>query len=538
MSNKNIYIFITAFFYGGFLTIIFRELFVLFYTSPLIISSLPIFWIIGTYTGFVFDKNSTINMENNLKNIILWIFLFITVILYFFKLSERIISSPSPITLFLLFFLIIFTPFILSLKIKLIIKSASEVRYPYNILFFGISLSPFLIYLLIRSGLNNWFIVMTLGILYIGILLIFIEKGKSRIISILFIVPIFAFFILANNNIIKKETTGFHPIKYFETETGQYFVADKNKRVYFIRNFKTVFKFPFKNKNFKTFLTETGMKFGDILILNNNPAIVNEFIRIGIFNIDYYIGEEKFYYEIAYDFPEIIRALLESNVKIFHGKFKTPVNKKYDLILLPKYNEHEIFSKYFHETDNLLYLSGKLKQYGKILSIGEKDKSPPPFFDKISKNIFILKKDKNIILKLMNLKNKNILKKLFILLLSIFLLITPLFILKKRGFNLLISPALLFLFTFFSLNIYIKNNFELYDNSPLIFTLFFIGVWSGYLILNDIIVSKFKITILLLIPFLLLALLLFYFNNTVFYSVQLLSGFLFTGLFLSLKVRN
>jgi hypothetical protein len=377
---------------------------------------------------------------------------------------------------------------------------------------------------------------MTLGIFYIGILLIFIEKGKNKIIPILFIVPLFAFFILANNNIIKKETTGFHSIKYFETEAGQYFVVDKNNKVCFFRNFKIFFKFPYKGGNIKHFLIEKNLRFGDVLILNNNPAIINEFIKVGLFNMDYYIGEEKYYFELAYDFPEIIRTLMESNVRIIHSKSIFSINKKYDLIILPQYINNEIFSKYFHRANNLLQLLKKIKGNGNIISIGNKNSFSPPFFKKFSDNIFILRKTEKDIMKLINTRKKNILKNLLFLILSFILLIIPIFIVKKRGVKLLFFILLLFSSVYFSFNIYINNNFNLYDNLPLIFTLFFSGVWSSYLFLHNIIISKLKITVLILIPLSILVFLFFYFNLTAFYLGQFISGFLFTGLFLSLKI--
>ncbi len=537
MYNKKIFIFISGLFYGGLFTVFFREFFIIYYNYSMFMIIMICLWGTGTYLGIKsggFNKTKT---DSNIKNITLWIFLSIILILYFIKLTENL-KTPITFKIHLLFILsILFSPLLLGFLIKIISKIFTDnEKYSVNLLLFGIGVSPIFLFYINRSGLNNWFGAISFGIIYIGFLILFIEKGRNRILPILYVVPVFAFAILGNNNILRKESSGFHLIKYFETETGQYFVVDKNKRVYFYRNFKKLFKFPYSDNKIKKILKEKNMKFGDILILNNNPAIINSFTATGLFNIDFFLGEKEFYYNLSYDFPTIIRSLLESNVKIIKSK-ETKTKKIYDLILLPEYNPKEIFSEYYYNTEKLLPLIKKLKRNGVIISISKTDNPPFDFFDKIGDKIYELRKTEKTVNILKNITKKRDLNKLLIFFLTILLLYPLIFILRKKKQIIISCFILSILFIFFSFKIYIDNNFDLYNRVSLIFSSLFIGIWLGHLLLSNIKISKPKITLFSIFPFIILCFVLVNYIDLLFYISQFLFGFLFTGLFLSIKQK-
>ncbi len=278
------------------------------------------------------------------------------------------------------------------------------------------------------------------------------------------------------------------------------------------------------------------MKFGDILILNNNPAIINSFTATGLFNIDFFLGEKEFYYNLSYDFPTIIRSLLESNVKIIKSK-ETKTKKIYDLILLPEYNPKEIFSEYYYNTEKLLPLIKKLKRNGVIISISKTDNPPFDFFDKIGDKIYELRKTEKTVNILKNITKKRDLNKLLIFFLTILLLYPLIFILRKKKQIIIPCFILSILFIFFSFKIYIDNNFDLYNRVSLIFSSLFIGIWLGHLLLSNIKISKPKITLFSIFPFIILCFVLVNYIDLLFYISQFLFGFLFTGLFLSIKQK-
>ena len=261
----------------------------------------------------------------------------------------------------------------------------------------------------------------------------------------------------------------------FETEKGLYSVAFGKKQVFFYKNLRQMFLFPFDNrvltKKINNFLKERDQKFGNILILGENPKIVDIFLAKGLFNI-YYSFEDKGLKEaIFYNYPSIIYYLRKANTKILKESgniFLKRTNLKFDLIIKKEFGSE--VSEFF-KNQYLNLMKNHLKENGIIL------------INKKNSGIMAITKDKSGKTEILA-----IFIKTFVLMLLILLL--PLLV---RGNSFLVFISLIFsTILYFVLDILLFSLLSDKLNSfpPLFFTILFLSYFISFLVFKNISPSK------------------------------------------------
>jgi len=339
-TEISFYIFLLGFLTSGFFSIYVRFFLVNFafnIDKTLFVLFISLLFLLG---GFSIKRTNI--QEKDFKNYILWNFFGFYLVLY--VLSLQITLSPSLINIRKIFFFSLLTlplPFFFSgVVLRKIVKSKEEFFSSTKLLLVSFALSPLFIFFILSKKLNFWFSGGALGIIYIGFLIVFIEKGKRRLIPILFVVPIFAFMIVGNKAILKKMASPYKPNLYFESEQGTYFIVFRDKKVIFYKNLFLLHSFPFKGSSCKEkvlkIIRNSKKNMGSVLIIGENPKIVDIFFSAGLFKIYYSFEDKGLKENILYNYPSIVVYLKKAGVKILNDNaflFLKKDSVKFDLIL-------------------------------------------------------------------------------------------------------------------------------------------------------------------------------------------------------------
>ncbi len=500
-TEFSFYIFLLGFLTSGFFSIyvkfflvnfafnIKRTLFILFFASFFM------------FAGFLIKGEGI--KKRDLKNYILWNFFGFYLVLY--VLSLQVTLNPSFANIKKIFFFSFLTlplPFFFSgVVLGKIVENSKGFLSSIKLLLVSFALSPLFIFFILSKRLNTWFSAGTLGIIYIGFLLVFIEKGKRRLIPILFVVPVFAFMIVGNKAILKKMASPYKPNLYFESEQGTYFIVFGDKKVNFYKNLFLLYSFPFKKEAYKKsvlkIIRNSKKNMGSVLILGENPKIVDIFLSTGLFKIYYSFEDRGLKENILYNYPSIIVYLKKAGVKILNDNAflflkKNPV--KFDLILF-NINFQNFTGLYKEKYFRLLNKS--LKNDGLII-VDTKDKIIKVYNK--GKLIFEFKKY----------------YLLLFLLLGIILVFSPFFI-KRKG---VLSFILLFGFImnyFLAMKLFSLLSEKLYSYSSLLLFIILFSYYISFLFFEDFKPSRIKISLfslfflfLILISSLFLCLIAFY----------------------------
>ncbi len=375
-TELNFYNFLLSFMSFGFLSIIVKYLVLITHFNLLRIG-FSVFVLLLFFVMGVFFKSSYNKMEDT-KNYIFWAFLGGYLVYYILCINLKLTPSSRQISgLFFLSFLFLPLPFLFSgLILGKILRESDNLRSSFKISLFSFSLSPFFIFFILAKRLNSWYICGTLGIIYLGFLIVFVERGRRRIIPILYVIPVFAFMILGYKTILKKVSTPLKPNICFETDKGAYMVAFGKKEVFFYKNLYPLFSFPYKNEfleeRIKRILKEKGIKFGKIFISGENPKIIDIFLENGLFKIFYSFEDEGLKDRIYYDYPSIILYMRKANINILKTNGETFLkNSKLKFELIIK-REDSVKGLDFYNMKYLNLLNKHIKKGGYIFLTASK----------------------------------------------------------------------------------------------------------------------------------------------------------------------
>ncbi len=516
-TELNFYNFLLSFISFGFLSLIVKYLVLITHFNLLKIG-FSVFILLLFFVMGIFLKPSYKKMEET-KNYIFWMFLGCYLVYYILCVNIKLSPSPQQISkLFFLSFLFLPLPFLFSgLILGNILRESENLWNSFKISLFSFSLSPFFIFFILAKRLNSWYIGGTLGIIYLGFLIVFIERGRRRIIPILYVIPIFAFMILGYKTILKKVSAPLKPNICFETKKGVYLIAFGEKKVFFYRNLHPLFSFPYKNdlleEKMNRILKGRRNKFGNILILGENPKIIDIFLDKGLFKIFYSFEDEGLKNRIYYDYPSIILYMKKTDINILKRNGETFLKNsklKFDLIIK---RDDSVKGLNFYNIKYINLLNKHLKKGGHIFLTTSKNRVK--LFSSIKGE-----------------KAYNIIYPLIEIFLIFLIILTPPFLFKKRKTLIILFLIVSFVLNFvLSLKLFSFLSDRIYSFTTLSLFLILFPYFLSILILDNLNPSEVRLLLFSLFSIGLAIVFSFYSNSIFFYIFSFLFPFFYFPLY-------